>query len=120
MSGATTRFDIVNFPPTADEHLINFLQTIVVDEAKEVSVVVGSSVASDGQLENIMAKLKTGESKIVFREEDGRFFVRHLGSHCGDLVAALQFVVNGTSPKGFCSCAFLFCLCLLGAHYFPC
>ena len=41
MSGATARFDIVNFPPTADEHLINFLQTIVVDEAKEVSVVVG-------------------------------------------------------------------------------
>jgi len=89
----------VNFPPTADEHLINFLQTIVVDEAKEVSVLVGSSVASDGELENIMAKLKTGESKIVFTEEDGRFIVRHLGSHFGDLVAALQFVVNGTSPK---------------------
>ena len=79
MSGATARFDIVNFPPTADEHLINFLQTIVVDEAKEVSVVVGSSVASDGQLENIMAKLKTGESKIVFTEEDGRFFCAAFG-----------------------------------------
>ena len=102
------------------EHLINFLQTIVVDEAKEVSVVVGSSVAFDGELENIMAKLKTGESEIVFTEEDGRFIVRHLGSHFGDLVAALQFVVNGTSPKGFCSCTFLFCLCLLGAHYFLC
>lgn len=95
MSGATARFDIVNFPPTNDEWLINGLRGVVIGtEVGNVSAAPLEYLLSPGDFEVELRKMAISKGHMLFQtREECRFVVEQLGSHFGDLKAVLKLIV---------------------------
>ena len=104
VSGARARFDIVNFPPTSDDWLVNGLRYTVVDERNKDNVeLLGLPfVAASGEVEQLMTtmKLPANQQLVLESYEDCVFVVKHLGSHFEDLQVALKRIVEGASTEG--------------------
>jgi hypothetical protein len=104
VSGATARFDIVNFPPTSDDYLVNGLRYAVVDERNKDNVALLDLpfVAASGEVERLLetSQLPANQQLVLSSHGDCVFVVDHLGSHFGDLQVALKHIVEGASAQG--------------------
>ena len=97
MSGATARYDVVNFPSTKDDFLSNGLRGVLVDaKNKDCTLIEAEYQLSSGDFEKDMA-VKTyppGEEMVFKTRDECDYIVDMLGSHYGDLAHALKKVAE--------------------------
>ncbi len=80
VSGATKRYDVVNFPPTGDKELLNSLRSLKVDLKGRIITTENNHSHSADQ--------------FVFKtEKECQLIVDKLGSHFGDLTMVVKQVV---------------------------
>lgn len=99
MSGATARFDLVNFPATDDRHLTNGLLGVVTDKNGDIYSLdlsyMKESYAFDIDLEECLLSQDPAHSvcRVFASREEVNYVVNHVGSHYGDLCRILKAAV---------------------------